>query len=113
MKRHIDLNAIKRIYDCYDFIPVNHARRVRQNKDGTFEVTGGCGLCDECAGKRDIITVKPGGQKFFCRRYQKGGGVIESLALANGIISCNELGKRQFTKEEWGQIFQVIESLEG
>lgn len=107
MKRGFDLNTWKLLYDVFDFIPLYKPHKVKQHRDGSYEIAGGCGLCPECSQKSEILTVQQGGGKFFCRKYQRGGGPLEAFALSEGIMTCQQLGRGQFSKEQWRQIFDA------
>ena len=102
------LGRFKNEWNVYDVIDISHPRRVRQHRDGSFELEGGCSVCPECYKARSPLTIAGDGKRFFCRKYQRGGGVVEALALTEGVISCNQLGKVRFSKEQWRDLFDAI-----
>lgn len=51
--------------------------------------------------------VDPMGNKWYCRRHQTGGGPLEALAVAEGIIDCSEAGKGCL-QGHWPAIFDAL-----
>lgn len=56
------------------------------------------------------LTVKSDGSVWYCRRHGTGGNWVDALAVSEGIIDCEDVG-RQYTREQWNQIKTKLRQL--
>lgn len=113
-KREIDPDEVKRGYglwaDVFDEIslfdvgcfPVNPIDR------GNGEIQGAHPLHGSSGGMNFSINTRK--NTWFCFRHSAGGGPLEWLAVAEGIIDCSDAGHGCLRGEKFTQVLEVAKS---
>lgn len=74
-------------------------------RDGQFE--GVHAIHGSTSGTNHVINPATG--EWYCRRCGSGGGVLEELAVCDGIIQCHE-AKPGCLDDHWSEIFAALET---
>lgn len=103
----------KRVAKIQDVAMPQKAVPNKQKKDSNqeqpcYEFNGYCPFQKDC---KNVITINPMKNIFYCRKCHAGGNIIDALALSRGCVTdCNNIlshkgrRNREYTKEEWRQI---------
>ena len=53
------------------------------------------------------LTLSPDGEKWWCRRCNTGGGALEALAVAEGIVDCDDV-RAGCLDGHWAEVFSAL-----
>lgn len=84
---------------CSDFLMPNKEKHRGQEVEGEHPVHG--------SSTGTNLTLSPD-NSWWCRACESGGGPLEALAVAEGIISCNEAGPRCLWPDHWAEVIEAL-----